>query len=101
MAVRGGARKNAGRRKGVPNKQTIARQSRAKASGLLPHEFLLAVSQGKTIDGHKPSYAERLDAAAKAAPYYAAKLASVVLHGDNKDGSFTFNVHLKDADARA
>ena len=102
MAARGGARTGAGRRKGVPNKQTVARVSRAKASGMLPHEFLLAVSQGKTIDGHKPTYAERVDAAAKAAPYYAARLATVSHTG--KDGgpiAFTDLSGLTDAQVAA
>lgn len=81
MAGLGGARAGAGRPRGAPNKQTVARQAAARASGLLPHEFLLAVLRGEVIDGHKPTFAERIDAASKAAPYYAAKLASVEVSG--------------------
>ena len=61
-------------------------RERAAASGLLPHEFLLAVTRGETIDGHAPTFEERLEAARAAAPYFAPKLsniqATVQRHGD-------------------
>ena len=47
---------------------------RAKATGELPHEFLLRVSRGEPIDGKKPKPSERIDAAKAAAPYFAPKL---------------------------
>jgi hypothetical protein len=73
-----------GRKKGVPNKATRALREVAASTGLLPHEFLLAVCRGEVFDGHVPSFDERLDAAGKAAPYYAPKLANVEHTG--KDG---------------
>jgi hypothetical protein len=81
MAV---GRKTGGRKKGSMNKAPRERAERAAASGLLPHEFLLAVCRGEVFDGHVPSFDERLDAAGKAAPYYAPKLANVEHTG--KDG---------------
>jgi hypothetical protein len=59
---------------------------KAIAVGMLPHEFLCAVSRGETIDGHEPSFDERLDAAKAAAPYYAPKLANVEHSGSVGDG---------------
>ncbi len=44
---------------------------------MLPHEFLLSVTRGETIDGYMPSFAERLEAAKAAAPFYAPKLSAV------------------------
>lgn len=99
--ARGGARPGAGKPKGAINKKSAARAAAAKASGMMPHEFLLAVAQGKTIDGYKPTFEDRMKCARDAAPYYASKLASVALHGANEDGSFTFNVNLAGSDARA
>lgn len=66
-----------GRPKGSLNRASRAIRERAAASGLLPHEFLLAVTRGELIDGYKPSFAERLDAAKASAPFYAPKLSSV------------------------
>ena len=74
-----------GRQKGTPNKRTIARQTLAAHAGaMLPHEFLLAVCQGKTVNGHKPTFAERMDAAVRAAPFYAPKKTAVAHTG--RDG---------------
>ena len=50
---------------------------RAKATGELPHEFLLRVVRGEEIDGTIPTFEQRVDAAAVAAPYFAPKLASI------------------------
>jgi len=36
-------------------------------TGELPHEFLLRVARGEEIDGHIPTFAERIDAAKAAA----------------------------------
>ena len=72
----GGARAGAGRPKGRTTKATEAAIEAAAATGLLPHEFLLAVARGETIDGHTPTFAERMDAAKAAAPYYAPRLQS-------------------------
>lgn len=74
---RGGARPNAGRKAGEPNKATKEAIEIAAASGELPHEFLLRVSRGGKIDGHDVTFTERTDAAKNAAPYYAHRLASI------------------------
>ena len=66
----------------------MAREA-AVATGELPHEFLLRVSRGGPITDvvaregiyeaveRTPTFAERVDAAKAAAPFYAPKLASV------------------------
>lgn len=71
-----------GRQKGVPNKKNQETIERAAAAGLLPHEFLLAVSQGQPVDGYVPTFEERMKAALGAAPYYAPKLSSVDMKAD-------------------
>ena len=40
------------------------------------------MSQGAEIDGHKPSFTKRLDAAKAAAPFYAHKLQAVEQTGE-------------------
>lgn len=79
----GGKRPSAGRKPGAPNKRTADTIAKAEATGLLPHEFLLAVTRGETIDGHTPTFDERKDAAKAAAPYFAPKLASLEHAGPN------------------
>lgn len=49
----------------------------AKSKGDLPHMFLAKVARGEDIDGYKPSFRERMDAATAAAPYFAPKLAAI------------------------
>ncbi len=71
-----------GRQKGQPNKKNAETIQRAAASGLLPHEFLLAVSQGRLIDDYQPTFEDRMKAALGAAPYFAPKLASTEVKGD-------------------
>jgi hypothetical protein len=78
MAV-GGARPGAGRKPGSTNRMSLAARERAAAAGELPHEFLLRISRGEPIEGHKPTFSERVDAAKVAAPYYAPKLASMTV----------------------
>lgn len=75
----GGRREGAGRKPGGLNKMSAAAREIAARTGELPHEVLLRVSRGETIDGYKPSFAERMDAAKAAAPYYAPKLAATTL----------------------
>lgn len=79
---RGGARPGAGRKKGQRNKRTVETIKRAAVGGLLPHEFLAAVAQGREFDGHKPSFQERMKAAADAAPYYAPRLQNTAHSGE-------------------
>ena len=75
--AKGGARQNAGRKAGQPNKLTQLVIEKAKATGDLPHEFLLKVSQGQEIDGVVPDLELRLDAAKAAAPFFAPRLAQI------------------------
>ena len=66
-----------GRPKGSLNRASREMRERAAASGLLPHEFLLAVTRGELIDGYQPTFAERLDAAKASASFFAPKLSSI------------------------
>ncbi len=80
----GGARPGAGRKKGVPNTRTQERVAKAEASGLMPHEFLLAVMRGQAFGDYTPTFQERQRAATDVANYYAPKLASMEVTG--RDG---------------
>lgn len=97
----GGARKGAGRPKGSVQKLTAQAREEAKATGLLPHEWLLKVSRGEPIEQSHwkethnakgevtskvlvtgmvyPDIVMRIDAAKAAAPYYAPKLATQII----------------------
>lgn len=75
-----------GRKPGVPNKKNAERIARAEASGMLPHEFLLAVTRGEQIGDHTPTFDERLEAAKAAAPYYAPRLAAIDAQHSGPDG---------------
>ena len=68
--------KTGGRQKGTPNRRNAEMVARAEEAGMLPHEFLAAVARGEEIDGHLPTFEERVDAAKAAAPFYAPKLAA-------------------------
>jgi hypothetical protein len=92
-AGRGGRRPGAGRKKGARNKRTVALIAQAQAQGILPHEFLASVARGEPVRcslmddvtglpiGEPllcfPSLDQRIDAARAAAPYFAARLASI------------------------
>ena len=104
----GGARVGAGRKKGSLQKVTLEAKLRAAEAGMLPHEWLLAVSRGEpmkqmikkiTYDAkgrlkseewieveHYADYQTRVDCAKAAAPFYAPKLATqtVTLGGTNE-----------------
>jgi hypothetical protein len=75
--MRGGKRPGAGRKAGARNKRTAEMVAEAAANGMLPHDFLCAVSQGMIVDGHVPTFTERMTAANAAAPFFAPKLSSV------------------------
>lgn len=97
MAV-GGKRAGAGRPKGSVQKITTQAREEAKASGLLPHEWLLLVARGEPIEQKRwvevkdkkgnvvskelvtdivyPDLPMRQDSAKAAAPYYAPRLAA-------------------------
>ena len=66
-----------GRPKGALNRVSRETRDKAAASGMLPHEFLLTFMRGEAVDGYTPSFAERLDAAKAAAPFFAPKLSAV------------------------
>lgn len=78
--------KTGGRRKGVPNKVTAAKQAEIVASGLSPLDFMLQLLR----DPEQP-YAMRLDAAKGCASYVHPKLANIELSG-NKEKPLTVNV---------
>ena len=78
----GGHRVGAGRPLGSVAEVTKIAREAAREKGLLPHEFLLAVTRGEPIrdkDGTetKPTMAQRMEAAKAAAPYYAPRMATV------------------------
>ncbi len=75
----GGKREGAGRKPGVPNKASVARQEEIAASGLTPLDYMLGV-----LRDEKSTEANKMWAAEKAAPYVHPKLASVEHAG--KDG---------------
>lgn len=73
----GGKRPGAGRPKGAVSKLSATAVAHAKATGELPHEFLLRVVRGQCIDDQYPTLEQRIAAAVAAAPYFAPKLAAV------------------------
>jgi hypothetical protein len=70
--MKGGKRPGAGRKKGIPNRASAAREAAISASGLTPLEYMLNTMRDET----KP-VAVRLDMAKAAAPYVHPRLASV------------------------
>jgi hypothetical protein len=102
---RGGARGNAGRKKGGHNKSTEALRQKAMETGELPHEFALRIMRlgpgrlvgGRVVNGdlvgaHEIDWDDIKWACALAAPYYAARLQAVRLEG--KGGGPIQLVHL-------
>lgn len=86
---KGGKRPGAGRKPGNMTRVSMEARERAAATGELPHEFLLRVARGEDafVDyvgagsarrqiRRKPSFAERVDAAKAAAPYFQPRLAT-------------------------
>jgi hypothetical protein len=57
----------------------------ALRSGEMPHIFLLRVSRGETIDGHKPSFETRIEAARFCAPYLIPRLRLIELSDAERD----------------
>lgn len=72
----GGRREGAGRKPGSTSKVMTEARVRARATGQLPHEFLLSVVRGEPVDGRRPSLDQRIDAAKASAPFYAPKMAT-------------------------
>ena len=83
----GGKREGAGRKPGSVNRISRKVREDAAKTGELPHELLLRISRGETIDGHAPAFSERMDAAKAAAPYFAPKLAATEfnMHNDKRE----------------
>jgi hypothetical protein len=54
---------------------------------------------GKEIDGHTPTFAERLEAAKAAAPFYAPKLANIDQNLSGHVGYIAIPVEQRDSDA--
>lgn len=77
--MRGGARPNAGRKRGAVNKATAIRQemyAKAAAEGESPLEFMLRVMRTSADES------QRFEAAKAAAPYVHPRLAAVEHSGD-------------------
>ncbi len=75
----GGKREGAGRKKGVPNKSTIARLEAERTSGLMPLDYMLQVLRDETADIRRREWASNA-----AAPYLHSRLATTEHTG--KDG---------------
>lgn len=74
-------RKTGGRKKGTPNRATVAKELEIAASGLTPLEFMLGVLR----DEEKP-FDARMDAAKAAAPYCHPKRSPVDSDGEDASG---------------
>ncbi len=74
---RGGRRLGAGRKVGGINNVTRKACAAAQASGVTPDQFLLRVSRGEIIDGVKPTFAHRIDAAKAVLPFLMPRLSAV------------------------
>lgn len=98
-SAHGGARPNAGRKKGAATKRTREIADRAAEEGITPLEFMLEVMR-RPSDHEDPKIqvareAMRFEAAKAAAPYVHPRLASVEV--GNKDGE-VFRVGLLSED---
>ena len=74
----GGARPNAGRKKGAHNRLTEEAVKAAEEGGLMPLDYLLKIMRDESQD-----QGARVDAAKAAAPYVHAKLQSMEVSGAN------------------
>lgn len=77
----GGSRpgeRRGGRKKGVPNKATAARQAEIAASGETPLDYMLRVMRDPSADHER-----RDKMAAAAAPYVHPRLNAVTVSGEN------------------
>lgn len=88
---RGGVRAGAGRPTGSATRRTREIADKAAASGLLPHEFLLSVVRGEAVGGVVPTFADRLEAAKAAAPYFAPKLSSIDVVAEHRNHESQFS----------
>ncbi len=92
--MKGGKRLGAGRKKGIPNRASAAREAAIAASGLTPLDYMLSTMRNET----KP-VALRLDMAKAAAPYVHPRLASVEQTGDvAKPEPLSFTINFVEPD---
>lgn len=100
--ARGGKRKGAGRPRGAINKLSAAVRAAAKKTGLLPHEALLAISQGrsKEVLGFDVSAELRIRCMEQAAPFYAPKLLAMAVKATTSDNPFEELLRLVDGQTR-
>lgn len=84
--AKGGRRPGAGRPKGSINKRSMAARAAVQKTGMLPHEALLAIAQGsaKKVLGHDVTDAERIECFKAAAPYFAPRLAAMMMKVTDK-----------------
>lgn len=75
---RGGKRDGAGRKRGSPNKASIARQKQVAATGITPLDYMLTVMRNP-----KAEKSRRDEMAKAAAPYVHPKLAAKTISGPN------------------
>jgi hypothetical protein len=92
---RKGTPKTGGRKRGTPNRRSAEAIKKAAAAGMLPHEFLCAVARGEEIDGHKPTFQERMTAARDAAPFYAARLTKNEHTGPDGEPLFPLKIEIE------
>jgi len=85
-----------GRRKGTPNRASVAREKEIAASGLTPLQYLTSVYRDE-----KAPRDMRIDAAAKAAPFVHPKLASIIHKGDAKQPVAIATISAKQYEAMA
>ena len=79
---RGSKNPNAGRRRGSLNRLTRVVAAEFARTGLLPHEILLRICQGRRIAGFRLTTDDRIKAAKAAAPYYHPRLRAIVVAPD-------------------
>ena len=91
MATR---KKTGGRQRGTPNKATAQREAEIAASGLTPLDYMLAILRDESADK-----ADRMWAAAAAAPYVHPRLASVA-HTGADDGPIRVENMTPEGDVR-
>jgi hypothetical protein len=72
MSNRGGVREGAGRKRGLPNKKTLAQLTGAAIAGEMPLQYMLSVMRDPTVDDDR-----RDDMAKAAAPYLHPKLSPI------------------------
>ena len=94
MAGLGGKRPGAGRKKGVPNKATVARQQEIAESGLTPLEYMINMLRSENEPPER-----RMWAAQNAAPYVHPKLSAVDTTAKGADGGrVVFEMVVKKTD---